>query len=70
MPIAFGLSSVNMVKAEETITLDTVNVSTDIDDSKANHSEKKTVATIQRELIENNKDLVRYSTDVGVVDQG
>ena len=51
--------------------LETINVSTELDDStKANHSEKKTAKIIQQELIQNNKDLVRYSPDVGVVDQG
>lgn len=70
LPIAVGLSSANMALAEETEVLDTINISTDIDDSKANHSEKKNASDIQQELIENNKDLVRYSPDVGVVDQG
>ena len=51
--------------------LETINVSTELDSStKANHSEKKTAKIIQQELIQNNKDLVRYSPDVGVVDQG
>ena len=69
LPITIGLSTANVALADE--NLETINVSTELDDStKANHSEKKTAAVIQQELIQNNKDLVRYSPDVGVVDQG
>lgn len=69
LPITIGLSMANVALADE--NLETINVSTELDDStKANHSEKKTAAVIQQELIQNNKDLVRYSPDVGVVDQG
>lgn len=70
LPIAIGLSTANVVLAEDAEVLQTISVSTDIDDSKANHSEKKDARVIQQELIQNNKDLVRYSPDVGVVDQG
>ena len=70
LAITTGLSSVNVALAEDTEVLQTINVSTDIDDLKANYSEKKTAKIIRQELIQNNKDLVRYSPDVGVVDQG
>lgn len=39
------------------------------EESKAS-AEKKNQAAIQQELIQNNRDLVRYSPDVGVVNQG
>ena len=75
LAVAYGILPVAAVSisqssfAEE--QLETINVSTEFDDStKANHSEKKTAKIIQQELIQNNKDLVRYSPDVGVVDQG
>ena len=68
MLIATGISISSYVLAED--KLETINVSTDIDDSKANYSEKKTAKIVQQELIQNNKDLVRYSPDVGVGDQG
>ena len=70
LPIAVGLSTANTAFAKETETLNTINVDADINDSKANYAEKKNAKIIQQELIENNKDLVRYSPDVGVVDQG
>ena len=67
--ITAGMSVTSYALAEE--QLETINVSTELDSStKANHSEKKTAKIIQQELIQNNKDLVRYSPDVGVVDQG
>ena len=67
--ITAGMSVTGYALAEE--QLETINVSTELDSStKANHSEKKTAKIIQQELIQNNKDLVRYSPDVGVVDQG
>ena len=68
LPIATTSISPSSFAEEQ---LETINVSTELDDStKANHSEKKTAKIIQQELIQNNKDLVRYSPDVGVVDQG
>lgn len=70
LPIGIALSSANLAFGEETEILSTINVSSDIDESKANYSEKKNAKIIQQELIQNNKDLVRYSPDVGVVDQG
>ncbi|TDN43552.1 TonB-dependent hemoglobin/transferrin/lactoferrin family receptor [Haemophilus haemolyticus] len=67
--ITAGMSVTSYALAEE--QLETINVSTELDSStKANHSEKKTAKIIQQELIQNNRDLVRYSPDVGVVDQG
>ena len=75
LAVAYGILPIATVSispssfAEE--QLETINVSTELDDStKANHSEKKTAKIIQQELIQNNKDLVRYSPDVGIVDQG
>ena len=69
LPITIGLSTANVVLADE--NLETITVSTELDNStKANHSEKKTAAAIQQELIQNNRDLTRYSPDVGIVDQG
>ncbi|WP_105895409.1 TonB-dependent hemoglobin/transferrin/lactoferrin family receptor [Haemophilus influenzae] len=67
--ITAGMSVTGYALAEE--QLGTINVYTELDSStKANHSEKKTAKIIQQELIQNNRDLVRYSPDVGVVDQG
>lgn len=69
LPITIGLSAASVALAEE--NLETITVSTELDNStKANHSEKKTAAVIQQELIQNNRDLTRYSPDVGIVDQG
>lgn len=69
LPVTLGLSAANVALADE--NLETITVSTELDNSnKANHSEKKTAAVIQQELIQNNRDLTRYSPDVGIVDQG
>ena len=53
--------------AEEGITLGTVHV--EGGQVKANQI-KKTRKAIQEELIANNHDLVRYTTDVGISDNG
>lgn len=69
LPITIGLSAASVALAET--NLETITVSTELDNStKANHSENKTAAAIQQELIQNNRDLTRYSPDVGIVDQG
>ncbi|MCW9699182.1 TonB-dependent hemoglobin/transferrin/lactoferrin family receptor [Avibacterium sp. 20-129] len=54
--------------AEE--TLDEILISTENTTNKIPTTEKKTEKIIQNELIRDTKDLVRYSPDVGIVDNG
>ncbi|MGF7433237.1 TonB-dependent hemoglobin/transferrin/lactoferrin family receptor [Pasteurella bettyae] len=60
--------SSNIYAQENTETLSQIDVTTQ-EEVKAS-TEQKTQKVIQQELIQNNRDLVRYSPDVGVINQG
>lgn len=55
--------------AQESIELEQINVAAK-EQAKANGEIKKTRRAIQDELISDTKDLVRYTTDVGIADSG
>lgn len=64
-----GVFSLSTVHAEENAVLDEV-VVTAKEENKATGEIKKTRRAIQDELIADTKDLVRYTTDVGIADSG
>ncbi|WP_439294126.1 TonB-dependent hemoglobin/transferrin/lactoferrin family receptor [Lonepinella sp. BR2882] len=57
-------------ESSQTETLDKISVTTEGEQDQKPAVIKKTHQTIQRELIRDTRDLVRYTTDVGVADNG
>lgn len=70
LPITICLSSANMALAEE--KLDEIQVQGEVDTTRQTQTAviHKNAETIQKELIRDTRDLVRYTTDVGISDNG
>lgn len=68
LPIAVGLSSANVVQAEE--QLNEIKVETTAPENDKPSVVHKTHRDIQRELVRDTRDLVKYTTDVGIADNG
>lgn len=70
LPITICLSSANMALAEE--KLDEIQVQGEVDTTRQTQTAviHKNTETIQKELIRDTRDLVRYTTDVGISDNG
>ena len=70
LPIAVGLSSANVALAEE--QLDEVQVQGELSSERQTQSAviHKNAEAIQKELIRDTRDLVRYTPDVGISDNG
>ena len=70
LPITIGLSTVNVALADE--KLDEIQVQGEVDATRQTQSAvvHKNAETIQKELIRDTRDLVRYTTDVGISDNG
>ena len=70
LPITIGLSTANVVLADE--KLDEIQVQGEVEVTRQTQSAvvHKNAETIQKELIRDTRDLVRYTTDVGISDNG
>lgn len=64
-----GVMSLSFAAAEETVVLDEINVVAK-EEQKSTGEIKKNRRIIQDELISDTRDLVRYTTDVGIADSG
>ena len=70
LPITISLSTANVALADE--KLDEIQVQGEVDVTRQTQSAvvHKNAETIQKELIRDTRDLVRYTTDVGISDNG
>lgn len=72
--IALTLFTLNppSLAEQNTTSLDTINISENLDSRTSNTPNiiKKNVKNIQTELIRDTRDLVRYTTDIGISDNG
>ena len=70
LPVTLGLSAANVALADE--KLNEIQVQGEVDSTRQTQSAvvHKNAETIQKELIRDTRDLVRYTTDVGISDNG
>lgn len=70
LPISIVLSGINLANAEE--KLDEIRVQDELTSTRQTQSSviHKNAETIQKELIRDTRDLVRYTSDVGISDNG
>lgn len=70
LPISIVLSGINLANAEE--KLDEIRVQDELASTRQTQSSviHKNAETIQKELIRDTRDLVRYTSDVGISDNG
>ena len=70
LPVTLGLSAANVALADE--KLNEIQVQGEVEAARQTQSAvvHKNAETIQKELIRDTRDLVRYTTDVGISDNG
>ena len=70
LPVTLGLSAANVVLAEDELQEITVEETVVQSGAAQSQTVRKNHKEIQREMIRDTRDLVRYTTDVGVADNG
>ena len=70
LPITIGLSTVNVAFGEEELKEITVEETSVQPGAAQSQTVRKTQKAIQQEMIRDTRDLVRYTTDIGVADNG